>query len=196
MIQWTPRYRRGGRPRKTDSEKRRLLIAARVRPDELAIIEGRAAEANFPLSDFLREQALTGAIIVRRSRRLSPIDRHAAAVASRQAPISKSPHFTRIRNTVLKFSIDAQRLIGHQAARTSCLSRRQTTCQHEIDTGRRKCPWGNSKFAREITDNRRNACRSNAKPLLVILAAGKFTPKALGFTVLGAIPVIRLAAFN
>jgi hypothetical protein len=76
MIQWTPRFRRGGRPRKTDSEKRRLLIAARVRPDELAIIEGRAAEANFPLSDFLRERALTGAIIVRRSRKLSAIDRH------------------------------------------------------------------------------------------------------------------------
>ncbi|WGJ13270.1 MobC family plasmid mobilization relaxosome protein [Methylocapsa sp. D3K7] len=76
MNERTPRFRRGGRPRKTDSEKRRLLIAARVRPDELAIIEGRAAEANFPLSDFLREQALTGVIIVRRSRRLSPIDRH------------------------------------------------------------------------------------------------------------------------
>ena len=61
---------------KTDSEKRKLLISARVRQDELAAIEGRAAEHNIPLSDFLREQALSGTILVRRSRTLSAIDRH------------------------------------------------------------------------------------------------------------------------
>ena len=45
-------------------------------PDEMAIIEGRAAENNIPLSDFVREQALSGAILVRKSRTLSAIDRH------------------------------------------------------------------------------------------------------------------------
>jgi hypothetical protein len=76
MTRRTPPFRRGGRPRKTDSEKRKLLISARVRQDELATIEGRAAENNIPLSDFLREQALSGTILVRRSRTLSAIDRH------------------------------------------------------------------------------------------------------------------------
>jgi Bacterial mobilisation protein (MobC) len=76
MTRRTPPFRRGGRPRKTDSEKRKLLISARVRQDELATIEGRAAEHNIPLSDFLREQALSGTILVRRSRTLSAIDRH------------------------------------------------------------------------------------------------------------------------
>ena len=76
MTRRTPPFRRGGRPRKTDSEKRKLLISARVRQDELAAIEGRAAEHNIPLSDFLREQALSGTILVRRSRALSAIDRH------------------------------------------------------------------------------------------------------------------------
>ena len=76
MTRRTPPFRRGGRPRKTDSEKRKLLISARVRQDELAAIEGRAAEHNTPLSDFLREQALSGTILVRRSRTLSAIDRH------------------------------------------------------------------------------------------------------------------------
>lgn len=76
MTRRTPPFRRGGRPRKTDSEKRKLLISARARQDELAAIEGRAAEHNIPLSDFLREQALSGAILVRRSRNLSAIDRH------------------------------------------------------------------------------------------------------------------------
>jgi uncharacterized protein (DUF1778 family) len=71
MTRRTPPFRRGGRPRKTDSE-----ISARVRQDELAAIEGRAAEHNIPLSDFLREQALSGTILVRRSRTLSAIDRH------------------------------------------------------------------------------------------------------------------------
>ena len=76
MTQRTPPFRRGGRPRKTESEKRKLLISARVRQDEMAIIEGRAAENNIPLSDFVREQALSGAILVRKSRTLSAIDRH------------------------------------------------------------------------------------------------------------------------
>jgi hypothetical protein len=76
MTRRTPPFRRGGRPRKTDSEKRKLLISARVRQDELATIEGRAAEHNIPLSDFLREQALSGTILVRRSPTLSAIDRH------------------------------------------------------------------------------------------------------------------------
>lgn len=76
MTQRTPGFRKGGRPRKSDLDKRRLLIAARVRPDELAAIEGRAAETNRPLSEFIREQALRGAIIVRRFRTLSAIDRH------------------------------------------------------------------------------------------------------------------------
>jgi hypothetical protein len=76
MTRRTPPFRRGGRPRITDTEKRKLLISARVRQDELATIEGRAAENNIPLSDFIRQQALSGAILVRRSRRLSAIDRH------------------------------------------------------------------------------------------------------------------------
>ena len=76
MRNETPDFRKGGRPRKLDLEKRTLLIAARVRPDELVTIEGRAAETNLPLSDFVREQALSGAILVRKSRTLSAIDRH------------------------------------------------------------------------------------------------------------------------
>ncbi len=76
MTQRTPYFRKGGRPRKPDPQKRKLLIAARVRPDELATIEGRAAETNTPLSDFIRKQALSGAILVRKSRKLSAIDRH------------------------------------------------------------------------------------------------------------------------
>lgn len=76
MTNGTPFFRKGGRPRKPDLLKRKLLISARVRPDEMAIIEGRAAESNCPLSDFIREQALSGIILVRQSRALSAIDRH------------------------------------------------------------------------------------------------------------------------
>jgi hypothetical protein len=76
MTHDTPPFRKGGRPRKPDLQKRDLLISARVRPDELAIIEGRAAATNSLLSDFLREQALSGTILVRQSRTLSAIDRH------------------------------------------------------------------------------------------------------------------------
>lgn len=76
MTNKTPGFRKGGRPRKTALEKRQLVIAARVRADELAIIEGRAAATNRPLSDFIREVALSGAILVRQFRTLSAIDRH------------------------------------------------------------------------------------------------------------------------
>jgi Bacterial mobilisation protein (MobC) len=76
MRHETPDFRKGGRPRKLDLDKRTKLIAARVRPDELAAIEGRAAAANLPLSEFVREQALSGSIVVRAFRTLSAIDRH------------------------------------------------------------------------------------------------------------------------
>lgn len=69
-------FRKGGRPKKSDTDKRTLLIAARVRPDELAIIEGRAAETNRPLSDFIRDQALTGSVLVRAFRTFSAVDRN------------------------------------------------------------------------------------------------------------------------
>jgi hypothetical protein len=72
----TPDFRKGGRPKKFDLDKRTKLIAARVRPDELVAIEGRAAASNLPLSEFVREQALAGAILVRTFRTLSAIDRH------------------------------------------------------------------------------------------------------------------------
>jgi hypothetical protein len=72
----TPDFRKGGRPRKIDLDKRTKLIAARVRPDELVAIEGRAAASNLPLSEFVRAQALSGAILVRAFRTLSAIDRH------------------------------------------------------------------------------------------------------------------------
>jgi Bacterial mobilisation protein (MobC) len=72
----TPDFRKGGRPRKLDLDRRTKLIAARVRPDELVAIEGRAAASNLPLSEFVREQALAGAILVRTFRTLSAIDRH------------------------------------------------------------------------------------------------------------------------
>ena len=72
----TPDFRKGGRPKKFDLDKRTKLIAARVRPDELVAIEGRAAASNLPLSEFVRAQALYGAILVRAFRTLSAIDRH------------------------------------------------------------------------------------------------------------------------
>jgi Bacterial mobilisation protein (MobC) len=72
----TPDFRKGGRPRKLDLDRRTKLIAARVRPDEFVAIEGRAAASNLPLSEFVREQALAGAILVRTFRTLSAIDRH------------------------------------------------------------------------------------------------------------------------
>jgi hypothetical protein len=47
-----------------------------VRPDELAAIEERAAASNRLVSDFVREQALTGKVLVRAFNTLSAIDRH------------------------------------------------------------------------------------------------------------------------
>lgn len=76
MTEKPPVFRKGGRPRKPDLDKRGLLIAARVRPDELAAIEARAAATNRPLSDFIRDLALSGPIRVRQFRTLSAIDRH------------------------------------------------------------------------------------------------------------------------
>ena len=76
MRNETPDFRKGGRPKKLDLDRRTKLIAARVRPDELVAIEGRAAASNLPLSEFVREQALAGAILVRTFRTLSAIDRH------------------------------------------------------------------------------------------------------------------------
>lgn len=40
------------------------------------MIEGRAAETNCLLSDYIREQAMSGSIVVRQFRTLSAIDRH------------------------------------------------------------------------------------------------------------------------
>jgi len=76
MTDDTPVFRRGGRPRKPDLDKRGLIVAARVSPDERAAIEERAAASNRELSDFLREQALTGKVLVRAFNTLSAIDRH------------------------------------------------------------------------------------------------------------------------
>jgi uncharacterized protein (DUF1778 family) len=76
MTNDTPVFRRGGRPRKPDLDKRGLIVAARVSPDERAAIEERAAASNRELSDFLREQALTGKVLVRAFNTLSAIDRH------------------------------------------------------------------------------------------------------------------------
>ena len=73
----TPVFRKGGRPKKSDLDKRALLISARVRPDELAAIEARAASSNYAcMSDFVRDQALTGRVLVRQFNTLSAIDRH------------------------------------------------------------------------------------------------------------------------
>ncbi len=76
MTNTTPHFRKGGRPRKADTDKRGMIISARVRPDELAAIEGRAAATNRLVSDFVREQALTGSVLVRQFREVSAVDRH------------------------------------------------------------------------------------------------------------------------
>ncbi len=77
MTHKTPVFRKGGRPKKSDLDKRALLISARVRPDEFAAIEARAASSNYgSLSDFIRDQALTGRVLVRQFNTLSAIDRH------------------------------------------------------------------------------------------------------------------------
>lgn len=72
----TPDHRKGGRPRKTETDRRGEQLRVRVRPDELAAIEQRAAACNMPLSDFIREQALSGAVRIRQFNTLSAIDRH------------------------------------------------------------------------------------------------------------------------
>jgi len=51
-------------------------LPVRFRAGELALVQQRAAEANCPVSTFIREQALHGRIIVRQHQTLSPIDRH------------------------------------------------------------------------------------------------------------------------
>lgn len=76
MTGRTPDHRKGGRPRKTETDRRGEQLRVRVRPDELAAIEQRASAINLPLSEFVREQAITGAIHVRRFNTLSAIDRH------------------------------------------------------------------------------------------------------------------------
>jgi uncharacterized protein (DUF1778 family) len=77
MTSKTPVFRKGGRPRKSDLDKRALPISVRVRPDERAAIEARAASSNYSsLSDFIRDQALTGRVLVRQFNTLSAIDRH------------------------------------------------------------------------------------------------------------------------
>jgi uncharacterized protein (DUF1778 family) len=72
----TPDHRKGGRPRKTETDRRGEHLRVRVRPDELAAIEQRAAACNMALSDFVREQALSGAVLVRQFNTLSAVDRH------------------------------------------------------------------------------------------------------------------------
>lgn len=76
MTHDTPPFRKGGRPRKTETDRRGEQLSVRVRPDELATIEQRAAACNLPLSDFIREQAISGTVHVRRFNTLSAIDRH------------------------------------------------------------------------------------------------------------------------
>jgi uncharacterized protein (DUF1778 family) len=59
------------KPREVES--RTLWIKARVRPDELGLIEGRAAQANRTVSEFIRDSAL-GSIIP--AQPLSAVERH------------------------------------------------------------------------------------------------------------------------
>jgi hypothetical protein len=72
----TPAFRKGGRPRKGPLTLRAEFVRARVSPDELALIEQRAAEANTTLSDYAREQLLHGRIVVRQYRTFDFTDRH------------------------------------------------------------------------------------------------------------------------
>lgn len=76
MANETPAFRKGGRPRKDDMDRRGEQLRVRVRPDELAAIEQRAAACNRALPDYVRELALSGAILVRQFRSFSAIDRH------------------------------------------------------------------------------------------------------------------------
>lgn len=71
-----PAFRRGGRPRMGDMDKRGEFLRVRVRPDEKAMIEGLAAATNRPLPDYVRDQALSGRILVKQFQTLSALDRH------------------------------------------------------------------------------------------------------------------------
>ena len=64
----------GGRPRKDNL--RSEWLRARVRPDELHRIEQLARDANKPLSDYLRDTALTARIVIKRFRTVEPIVLH------------------------------------------------------------------------------------------------------------------------
>lgn len=75
----TPADDKRGRPRKTNADRRSEHIRIRVRPDERAVIEQRAASTNLPLSEFVREQAISGRVLVRQFNTLSAVDRHALA---------------------------------------------------------------------------------------------------------------------
>jgi uncharacterized protein (DUF1778 family) len=68
-----------GRPGKSTTDRRSERICIRVRPDERAVIEQRAASTNLPLSEFVREQAISGRVLVRQFNTLSAVDRHALA---------------------------------------------------------------------------------------------------------------------
>lgn len=72
-----PADQRRGRPGKTTTDRRSERICIRVRPDERAVIEERAASTNLPLSEFVREQAISGRVLVRQFNSLSAVDRHA-----------------------------------------------------------------------------------------------------------------------
>jgi uncharacterized protein (DUF1778 family) len=76
MTTDTPAFRKGGRPPKNDLERRCAQLRVRVRPDELAAIEQRAAESNRALPDFVRAAALSAKILVHQSRALTALDRH------------------------------------------------------------------------------------------------------------------------
>lgn len=59
-----------------DLDKRGEFLRVRVRPDEKAAIEGLAAASNRPLPDYVRDQALSGRILVKQFQTLSALDRH------------------------------------------------------------------------------------------------------------------------
>ena len=120
MRNETPDFRKGGRPKKLDLDRRTKLIAARVRPDELVAIEGRAAASNLPLSEFVREQALAGAILVRTFRTLSAIDRHdLARIGSNLNQIAR-----RLQHDRRYLSRSKHRGVAGRAAGTARASRR------------------------------------------------------------------------
>jgi len=56
------------RPKKAAAESRGKSIAFRVTPEEKASIDARAAQAGMMRSDFVREMAMTGKVVVRQSK--------------------------------------------------------------------------------------------------------------------------------